>query len=193
MRYKYVFCFIFLIVAVSSIGCKQTNEQLIHEGVRLLNQGDNAGALKDFSEVIGRNSKLQVAYYDRALCYSNMKDYDKAIKDLNKILKLQGSGPLVMVMNPNSPFASEEDKSQVPRTTVLFERATVNYYIDSLKSSFSDFKSCLENNYQESKCYLWMGTIYIRTGNKAKGCDFYQKAKLMGDDEAEKMITGNCN
>jgi tetratricopeptide (TPR) repeat protein len=175
------------------MGCEQTNEQLIHEGSRLLNQGDNAGAIAVFSTVIKRNNKLQVTYYDRALCYSNMKEYDKAIKDLNRILELQGHGPLVLVMNPNSPFATEEDRSQVPQMTVLFERATVEYYMDSLKSSFIDFKTCLENDYQKSKCYLWMGTIYIRTGNRTKGCDLYQKAMVFGDDEVEKMIKGNCN
>ena len=96
-------------------------------------------------------------------------------------------------MNPKRPFATEEDRSQVPQTTVLFERAKVKYFMDSFNSSFIDFKFCLQNNYQVSKSYLWIGTIFIRTGDKVKGCDFYQKAKFWGDDEAEKMIKGNCN
>jgi len=106
---------------------------------------------------------------------------------------LQGDGPFMVVMNPNSPFATEEDKSQVPTMVVLFERAQVKYLMDSLKSSFIDFQTCLDNNYQINKCRLWMGTIYIKSGDKKKGCEFYKEANLFPNDEAKDLIKDNCN
>jgi hypothetical protein len=53
--------------------------------------------------------------------------------------------------------------------------------------------NCLGNEYQINKCHLWMGAIYIKSGDKTKGCDLYQKAKIFGDEEAAGLIKGNCN
>jgi tetratricopeptide (TPR) repeat protein len=193
MTYKYIPTYIFAIITICLFGCQETNEELIHEGNLLRNQGNYSSAIVEFSKVIARNKKLQVAYYNRSLCYTELKEYALALKDLNRICTLQGDGPYMVVMNPNSPFATEEDKSQVQTMTVLFERATVKYLMDSLKSSFIDFQTCLASQYQMNKCRLWMATIYIRSGDRKKGCDLYQTAKIFGDDEATDLIKGNCN
>lgn len=176
------------------VGCKESPDQLIREGIRLKDKGDNPGAIAKFQEVIGRNSKLQIAYYDQAICYSNLKEYGKALSNLNKILGMQGDSGFELIMNPDRPLATEEDKAYVPRMTVLFERALVKFSMDSLKSSFYDFKTCLENDYEKMDCYLWMGTIYIRCGDKAKGCALYKKANPFGNNaDAVRLINGNCN
>jgi tetratricopeptide (TPR) repeat protein len=154
MIYKYIPTYILAIIAIYLFGCQEINEQVIHEGNLLLDQGNDSGAIKEFSKVIARNKKLQVAYYDRSLCYTDLKEYALALKDLNIIFALQGDGPFSFVMNPNSPFATEEDKSQVQTMTVLFERAKVKFLMDSLKSSFIDFQTCLDNQYQMNKCHL---------------------------------------
>jgi tetratricopeptide (TPR) repeat protein len=189
---NYCITYILAVSIICLFGCQESNEQLINDGNLLLNKGNVSGAIKEFSKVIARNKKLQVAYYDRSLCYTDLKEYALALNDLNRICALQGDGPFSFVMNPNSPFATEEDKSQVPTMTVLFERGKVKYLMDSLKSAFIDFQTCLDNNYQINDCRLWIGTIYIKSGDKKKGCDLYQTAKLFGDDEAADLIKGNC-
>jgi hypothetical protein len=101
---------------------------------------------------------------------------------------------IINFVNPDGPFATEEDKAHIPRSTVLFERALVNYFMDSLKDAFYDFKTCMENNYEKNDCYLWMGTIYIRCGDKTRGCELYKKADPFGNNaEAVRLIKDNCN
>jgi tetratricopeptide (TPR) repeat protein len=185
--------YLLALTALLSFGCKQTNDQLNGEGVRLYNQGNDLDAIKYFSRVIEQNNKLQIAFYNRSLCYSDLKRYALALNDLNQIRALQGDGPQLIFSNLGSRFASEENRDQVPVMTVLFERAKVKFFMDSLKSSFIDFRTCLDNQYEINKSRLWLGTIYIRTGNKAKGCDLYQQAKNFGDDEAGNLIKTNCN
>jgi len=58
MAYKYIPTYIFAITTVCLFGCRETNEQLIHEGNLLLDQGQDSGAIKEFSKVIARNKKL---------------------------------------------------------------------------------------------------------------------------------------
>ena len=191
MLYKYLS---FISIGLFLVGCKASTDQLIREGIRLKDKGDYLGAIAKFSAVIDRNSKLQIAYFDEAICYSNLKDYGKALGNLNKILAMHGSGSMELIMNPDGPFATEEDKAYVPRMTIIFQRAQINYSMDSFRNSFDDFKTCLENDYQKNDCYLWLGTIYIKCGNKAKGCELYKKANVFGNNEdAIRLIKNNCN
>ena len=72
------------------VSCKASTDQLIAEGGVLMNKGDNRGAIEKYEAVITRNSKLQLAFYNQAICYSNLEKYDKALYNMNKILAMHG-------------------------------------------------------------------------------------------------------
>jgi tetratricopeptide (TPR) repeat protein len=103
-----------------------------------------------------------------------------------------------MTYNQNMPYDNEEVRGQVPYLEALYERAIAKYHMDSIKSSFSDFQVCIDNNYEASNCALWQGNLWYKIGKKNKACDGYRKAKelaMEADDikEADIMIDTYCN
>jgi tetratricopeptide (TPR) repeat protein len=178
--------------------CKQTNEQLLDKAYNLNKQKKYDKAIDIYDEVINRNSKLQLAYYNRGFAYLQTKKYDKALADFNKVIALQAHGDIIITYNKDMPYADEETRSQVPYDDALYQRAQVKYFMDSLKSSFLDFQTLIDKNYEEkSNCILWQGTIYIRSGKKDKACSYFDNAKqvaLTDDDrnEANEMIKTYC-
>jgi tetratricopeptide (TPR) repeat protein len=196
MNFKPIFIFIASLYLLTS--CKQTNEQLLDNAYNLDKQKKYDKSIEVYSEVIKRNSKLQLAYYNRGFAYLQTKKYDKALADLDKIIALQTHGDFIITYNKDMPYADEEIRAQVPYNDALYQRAQVKYFMDSLKSSFIDFQTLVDNDYEEkSNCILWQGTIYIRNGKTDKACKYFDNAKqvaLSDDDrnEANEMIKTYC-
>ena len=190
--------FIFLIFSFALASCKQTNEQLLDKGYKLSKQKKYDKAIKVYTEVIKRNDKLQLAYFNRGFAYRATKQFSNALADFNKVMSLQTFGNIIMTYNQDSPIADEEARAQVPYDDALYQRAQIKYFLDSLASSFADFQTLVERGYQEKcSCILWQGTIYVRSGKPDKGCEYFAKAKqfaLTDDDkkEADEMIKTYC-
>ena len=114
-------------------------------------------------------------------------------------MALQTHGDFVITYNADSPLADEEARTQVPYDDALYQRAQVKYHMDSLRSSFADFQELVDKGYREkSNCVLWQGTIYVRSGKREKGCEYFEKARQFALDseakgEADKMIGAYCN
>lgn len=195
MSLKTIFTFITLLFLTS---CKESNEQLIEKAIKLGKQGKYEKAIEIYTKVINRNSKLQIAYYNRGFEYLATKNYSKALADFNKVMALQSYGNIRITYNQNSSLSNEEIRAQVPYHDALYQRAQVKFHMDSLKSSFLDFQTLIDNNYEEkSNCISWQGTIWIRDGKKDKACEYFAKSKqfaLTKDDrqEADEMIKTYC-
>jgi tetratricopeptide (TPR) repeat protein len=183
----FLFCF----------SCKQTNEDLLDKADKLAKQKKYNEAIETYTEVIKRNSKLQAAYYNRGFTYLKIKKYDEALADFNKVMTLQSHGDFIITYNRDSPFADEEARAQVPYNDALYERAQVKFYMDSLKSSFQDFQTLINSNYEKSNCMVWQGTIWIKDGKPDRACEYFEKAKQLAQtdydkQEAEEMIKTYC-
>ena len=157
--------------------------------------------LKLTRRFIGRNNKLQLAYYNRGFAYFATKKYNKALDDFNKVMSLHtfGNSKIIFTLNQDSPFADEEAKTQVPYDDALYECALTKYSMDSLKSSFIDFQTLIDREYHEkSQLYSLAGKICARAGKLDKACDYFAKAKqvaLSEDDnkDADEMIKTYCD
>ncbi len=178
--------------------CKKSNDQLFDEASTLLKESQFDKAINIYNELIKRNRKLQLAYYNRGYCYFSKNEYKKALLDYNRLIDLQTIGDFVYTENSNSPFASEESKYQVSYYDALYQRAQVYFYLDMVKESFQDFNNLIANNYQEkSNCYLWQGSMWLNSGDTLKACDCFTKSKQFAnrpdlEKEAEKFIATNC-
>lgn len=189
MKYSPILIVAFALLGIA--GCQETNDALIHEGNVLIGQGKDSAAIKQFSEVIARNPKLQLPYYDRAICYLHLKQNAMALKDLLKIDSLQSGLHLINFISPTSE-EKEEAKAEVDPNVLQFQVAEVYFLMGKLKTSLANFQDCMDKGYEMSKCRLWMGTIYIKLGDKKKGCDLYQLEKVFGNNEVDSLISGNC-
>lgn len=118
MSPKFIFAFFFFLFVFAS--CRQTNEQLLDEAYRLSQQKKYNEAIKIYTEVIRRNKKLQLAYYNRGFAYTATKQYGKALADFDKIMSLQTRGNWIVTRNKDIPYASEEIRDQIPYADALY-------------------------------------------------------------------------
>ena len=178
MNFKQLFIIIVSLFLLSS--CKRTNEELLNKAYILSKQKNYDKAIQTYTEIINRDNKLQLPYYNRGLAYVATKQYIKALADLNKVMALQTFGDMSITYNKDSPFADEEARAQVPYDDALYQRGQVKYFMDSLQSSFDDFQALVEKDYQEkSNCILWEGTICIKSGKPDEGCVYFTKARQL--------------
>jgi tetratricopeptide (TPR) repeat protein len=194
------FLYFFILTLCFITACKETNDELIRKAINLTNEEKYKEAITIYSRLIHQNNKFQLPYYNRGLVYYRLEKYPEALLDFQKVISLKtlGSGNIIFTYNQDSPFADEEAKMQVPYHDVLYEIAQVKYFMDSLKSSYTDFEILVANNYEEkSNCLLWQGTIWHASGDSLKACNFFNKAKSEAltqedIDEANKMVETYC-
>jgi tetratricopeptide (TPR) repeat protein len=104
-----------------------------------------------------------------------------------------------MTFTKESPFADETDRAQVPYFDALYQRAHIEYAMDSLKKAFKDFQTLVDNDYEfKSNCLIWQGTIYLRIGNNNKACSKFTEAKFAARTEQDmldvkEMIVEYCD
>jgi tetratricopeptide (TPR) repeat protein len=192
--------FILILTFALFISCKQSNEELINKGVKLHNKGKYKEAIALYTKALSKNNKLQLAYYNRGLCYIETEDYFKSLNDFNTILKLKtpGEGNFIFELNPNSPVADEEARTQIPYDDALYQRAQVKWHLDSLLSSYQDFQRLVDRGYKEKVlCILWQADIWHDSEKEETACEYAQRARKLAVrkdevDESEKSVKLYC-
>ena len=179
------------------VSCKQTNEQLIREAVGQTEKKNYKKAIRIYTEVINNNNKIELAYFNRGQCYYHIDNYELAVRDFDTIISGKPTTEIVMTINPNSPGASEEDRTKVSYNEAFYQRAIVKVYMDSIESSYQDFQSLIDVNYEKVFCTIWQADIWHIVGNDEKACRFVQRARRLAKSEeeikeADKMIKEYC-
>lgn len=182
-----------IIIGIASLifvlfSCKESTEELIDQGVSLADKGRYKEAIEKYTKVIDKNSKIQLAYLSRGLCYINTKEYLKSLADFNAILNLKtlGGGNIIFTLNPDNADIIEEAKYQVPYDDGIYGRAQARYFLDSLKSSYEDFERLINNNYEEKVfCILFQSDILHESGSDTTACQLAQWARKIAKKPSE--------
>ncbi len=111
-----------------------------NRGIYRDKQGDYAGAIADFSEVIKLDSLDDMAYYNRGLSRKNKGDYAGALADLNKTVVLK------------------------PLYDAYYYRGNVKGLLGDYKGAVSDFNSALYLKAGDTKALTGRGTAYMQLG-----------------------------
>ncbi len=185
-------------VTACYFSCKEnyeTVQDLVDNGVDLVNQKKFEEGIALYTKAIKKNPKVQLAYYNRGIAYSEIKEYTKAIADFDKILQLKGR----VVMMVDSDFnPSAEGQGQIDFGDIFYLRAVVKSQMDSLQSAFNDFQNAIANGYSDSSnCLVWQGVLLGRAGKHEKTCEYFEKAKkaaqtISQQKEAINMINKYC-
>src|SRR4029077_12356818 len=85
IRLNSIFCVLFLALVCSPAAA---DEDIFKIGVEALNKKDYYFAVACFDDVFRHDSKSAQLYFLRAQAYQGRKDWDKAIKDLNEVIRL---------------------------------------------------------------------------------------------------------
>ncbi len=194
----YKLALLFFLVAFNS-SCKEkqaTVQGLVDKGVDLVNQKKFEEGIALYTKAIKKNSKVQLAYYNRGIAYSEIKEYTKALADIDKVLQLKNK-PVLMI---NRDFSrSAEGQGQIDFGDIFYQRAVVKLYMDSLQSSFNDFQNAIANGYSDSSnCLVLQGVLLGRAGKHEKACEYFEKAKkaaqtIPQQKEAIDMINKYCS
>ena len=177
------------------VSCSPSTEDLYDKAYKLRDEGKNKEAIGVFNRIIKRNSKLQDAFFEKGYCHLQDSNYTEALRFFEFVLKMKGvneNNSIIIEMNPEGPFAREEDRHQVPLNNIYYQMAVTKYNMDSLLPSYRLFKYCAQNNFNTGNCYLWQGLIWIRYDSTERACDYFQKALLYGDPEAGQFINDYC-
>ncbi|MBP7555606.1 MAG: tetratricopeptide repeat protein [Chitinophagaceae bacterium] len=190
--------FLLFFLATSYASCKGRQENvrdLIDKGVDLVNEGEFEAGIALYSKAIRQNSRIQLAYYNRGIAYTELKEYAKAIADFDRLLLLK-TGGVRIIGNDLKPSA--EGEGQVSYGNVFYQRAVAESYRDSLQRSFNDFQRAIKNRYPDSSnCFLWQGILLGRAGKQKGACEYFEKAKQAAQTvdqqkEAVDMISKHC-
>lgn len=192
---KIIFIFLLLVATVSCKEKQESVQDLVNKGVDLVDQKKFEEGIALYSKAIKQNPKVQLAYYNRGIAYTEIKEYNKAVADFDKILQLKNN----LVKMIDSDFnPSAEGQGQVDYGNVFYQRAVVKSYMDSLQSSFNDFQRAIEYRYSDSSnCLVLQGVLFGRAGKHENACEYFEKAKKAAQTTAQQkeaisMINNYC-
>lgn len=164
----------------------------INRGADKSELGDFNGAISDYKLVTILDPKNTLAYFNIGNNLKRLGDSKSAVYFYNKAFATKGGGDgLYIDFHPNA-FV-DLSSFDVPGHEIYYERGIALYQIDSLQKSLSDFQNCISKNYMTAESNYWIGNIFIAKGNKEKACEYFRKAKSLGDKDAENSVQKYCD
>ncbi|MBK7291805.1 MAG: tetratricopeptide repeat protein [Chitinophagaceae bacterium] len=187
-----------LIIALFCLGivsCRTRTEELYSKGENLVEEKKYSEAIEIYNNILKRNSKLQDAYYYKADCYFLDSNYTKALHYYKLLLKKKGveiEENMISERNVNILESQEVRNHEIPVAEIFYRLGITYYYMDSLSSSFKFLQRSIERKHQIAGSLIWQGLIWTRTESVHKSCDFFQRAKELGDAEGERFLKLFC-
>ncbi len=139
----------------------------------------------DEAEKLLKKDQLHFGLYlNRGLAYYYLGEYKKAIKDLNKSIKLNPIHPNAYIIKAYIKHLLGDSKSALEELFKLKEQYNniyTNSYIIAIYYSRNEFKKALEHTIatpwkDEDEGYFWQGVIYTKIGKIKKAKECYNKA-----------------
>lgn len=161
---------LFAILIITTLTTNGQNAQVfLKNGIDKHKSQDYKGAIKEYNKAIKLDNSLVDAYYNRGVCELTLQDFKSAKSDFDKTIEL------------DSVFI----KAYYSRATVY---ASQEKYIEALPDL--DRVVALDQNFPN--VLTLRGQIRAQTGNKDGACEDFNKAKLLGDKQADKYISQFC-
>lgn len=164
---KQLFTILTLLFFTISFG--QTANDYLKTGIEKHNSKDLDGAIKEYSKAIKVDQNLTVAYLNRGMCELALQDYKLALKDFDKTIEL----------NPKMADA-------------YYSRATVLISQKKYTEALPDLDKTIELLPTTPNALTLRGQIRANTGNKKGACEDFNKAKEIGDKQAENYLSQFC-
>lgn len=147
----------------------QTSEDYLQNGILKHRQKDFDGAIEDYDKAIKLNKSNIDAYFNRGTCELALKDFKSAMNDFNKAIEL------------DPKFV----KAYYSRATVFVSQA-------KYAQAIPDLDKAIELDHTIPNVLTLRGQIRAQTGNKKGACEDFNKAKEIGDKEADSYINQFC-
>ena len=164
-----------------------------------INKGANLAALKKFEDAIkiynqalSIDSENTMILYNLANNYKQIEKYNKAILFYNKALNTKGGENIYFDYNNENSYIDLGNNYDIEGSAIFFQRGITYLCLDSIKSSISDFKRCVNNNYNLPKCYYYLGINYYKIHQDSLGCEYLKKSAFWKDEDAIEALNEYC-
>jgi tetratricopeptide (TPR) repeat protein len=147
----------------------QKSEEYFQNAIEKHKKQDYKGAIKEYDKVIKEDKNSKDAYYNRGMCEFALKDFKSAMLDFDKTIEL------------DSKFVE-----------AYYSRATVFVSLQKYAEALPDLDKTIELDPKTPNVLTLRGQIRAQTGNKKGACEDFNKAKEIGDKQADKYINQFC-
>lgn len=176
-------------------------ESLFKSGYSKLQKRDYKGALEDFDKLISVAPHYE-AYNNRGSVNYRLQNYENAAHDYMQAIKLNphvqeaylGLG-IVHTKLENYREAVEYYSKAIhlnPQHPIAYtNRGFIRFRDEDLEGALSDFDQAIKLNPYNSLAISNRGSVYFKLGNVHQAYADWQKAKDLGLEEADEMLSQN--
>lgn len=147
----------------------QTAQEYFKTGIEKHKQQNFKGAIKDYDKAINLDKNLPDAFFNRGTCQLALKDFKLAMKDFDKTIEID-PGFVKAYYSRASVYVSQEK------------------YIEALP----DLDKTIELDATTPNALTLRGQIRAQTGDKKGACEDFNKAKEIGDKQADPYLNQFC-
>jgi tetratricopeptide (TPR) repeat protein len=144
----------------------------LENGIKLFEQKDYDGAIKELSEAIKRDSKLAEAYAYRARAYNSKSDYDRGLSDANMAIQLNPTLAIAyyarayVYLNKEDYNSAISDYTQAIRldpkyTYAYFNRGLAYQNKGDYNSAIADYTQVIKLDPKYTDAYFNRGVVYL--------------------------------
>ncbi len=149
MTPKFIFASLFCFQIIFA----QTSNDLVNDGISLLNSGGYEASIEKFTKAIELDSNNKYAYGNRGLARRNLKKYKTAIKDYDRAIKL----------DPNFAWA-------------YASRADALSQLKRYEDALADLNMAIDLSPDDSYSYIVRGDVKTNLNRASDASADYQKA-----------------
>ena len=187
---------LFLVISLFSCVPYQVREKKIQEanlhydiGINYLRQNKFQEAKTEFDYALKKNNKKPEIYYAAGLANSKLSDYDGAIRDFKKALKLnpdfsEARNGLASTFAFQKKFNDAiKEWKKVLKDSIYQYQETIHFNMANAYFEIGDFESARENYNAVLRVYpdnlmsrFYLGKVYEKSGKYDLACEEYKKS-----------------
>ena len=192
-----LFCFISCQVSI--------NKDHVAEGTKLLSQGDYFKADLEFDDALFIDNNNLDALRGSYFCAFNLGNNDKALTRANKFIELRPDSAVGYNDRGTIYLITKDFEKALADFIKVIEKGTnypgIGYFniaeslrgLNRYEEAIEIFNVVIAIDNNDARAYFKKGITFSRMGNKDSACIALKTAKELGDPDAEKELSANCN
>lgn len=192
---------------------KSSNSTSLNEvqiAMQHFQKGEYALAVRNFSKYLEKDSNNTDVLMWRAMAKGQLKDYYGSISDYDKVIELNSNYPMqynkigmaynnqaytyiqLREYNKALPFVNKAIELDKSDWHFWDTRGEIYLNLGQYDNAISDLDKAIKIE-KHFNSYYMRGLAQIKKGNKEKGCKDLSKSGELGNEDAYKAISENCN
>lgn len=182
---------------------RSPSEEAFSDGVFNLIVGHFDEAVTNFTIAIEAEEQLAKSYYYRAKARCGQREFEMALVDINKSLKIDADDHLTMDMRgkiylaldrPNEALVDLKKVLEIDSDFdgIQFTIGRAYYEMERFDQAISMFNAAIAKDSEDSKSYRLRGLSHLILEIDDKACNDLSKARKMGERGLDDLIDEYC-